>query len=104
MTYVSDELLVQVTQELERKLEEQLKSSSSYKLQSFVTAAHVTVYSQTVVTSMVASDAQFSSPCSLIQIDQVKDSRIPSKTKANTTWSTNVWREWATYHKEHIIP
>jgi len=57
-----------------------------------------------VVTSIAASDAQFSSPCSLTQIDQVKDSRIPNKTKANTTWSTNIWREWATYRKEHIIP
>ena len=47
---------------------------------------------------------RFASLSSFSDIERVKESRIPSKTKANTAWATNIWREWAVFRVKHIAP
>ena len=43
------------------------------------------------------SSNRFGSPQSAGKVEAVKKSRIPKKTRANTVWAENIWREWATY-------
>ena len=102
---ISDELLVKASQEFEIKFGEELRRSSNCKLQPFVTVCNQTVTSVlTTASTTTASDTRFCSPFSSSQIDRVKEARIPPKTKANTAWSINIRRDWATYRKEYITP
>jgi len=91
---VSDELLLQASQIFEL---EQLKRSVSCELQQFV-PAHNQV-TTTVPAATIPVSTRFAPPCSSSVIKEIKESRVPAKTKANTNWSTSVWNEWATYRQ-----
>ena len=47
---------------------------------------------------------RFVSLSSFSDIEKVNESRIPSKTKVNTAWATNIWREWAVFRVKHTAP
>ena len=74
---ISDELLVQASQEFEFKFEqEQLQSLSDIASRSLLLQCAIQATSLTTT----ASDTLFSSPCSSSQIDQVEESWIPTLT------------------------
>ena len=50
---------------------------------------------------VVPWNSRFALSTNFSDIHRVKESRIPKKTKANTDWATNIWREWPVSRLEH---
>ena len=50
-----------------------------------------------------ADDLRFGAPRSSVDIKEIKDSGVPKKTKANTSWTTSIWREWAIYRSRNLL-
>ena len=43
-------------------------------------------------------------PFSPMDVESVKQSRVPKKTQANTSWALNLWRQWSVCRAETILP
>ena len=56
------------------------------------------------VTPAVNCNSRFASPSYFQEIQKVKQSRIPNKTKANTEGANNIWRDWANFRSKHVAP
>ena len=50
-----------------------------------------------------ADDLRFGAPRSSVDIEEIKDSGVPKKTKANTSWTTSIWREWAIHRSRNLL-
>ena len=57
-----------------------------------VMCEEVKLESMGAVLPAVNCNSRFASPSYFQEIQKVKESRIPSKTKANTEWANNIWR------------
>ena len=95
-----DELLLAASQQFENQTE-------SCSIQPFVPPSESDKQVEPVSLTSSSSDtktARFAAPCSCSDIEIVKESQIPNKTKSNTTWAINIWREWATYRLKRLAP
>ena len=54
--------------------------------------------------SSACSTGRFGMPLCPMDIESVKQSRIPKKTQANTSWVLNLWRQWSQCRAENILP
>ena len=93
-----DELLLAASQKFEQQVIEG-RSSNFQVRPDFVQpkaanamCEEVKLESMGAVLPAVNCNSRFASPSYFQEIQKVKESRIPSKTKANTEWANNIWR------------
>ena len=94
---IDDKLLLAASQQFEN----QLCGLQSVPVQPEAMSEGLRLESDGDVSSALPCN-QFASLSSFSDIERVKESRIPSKIKANTAWATNIWREWAVFRVKHI--
>jgi len=94
---IDDELLLAASQQFENQ---------AGSIQPFVPPCESEKQKQLQPVVLLTSSemARFAAPCSSSEIKMVKESQIPNKTKSNTTWAINIWREWATHRVRHLSP
>lgn len=48
-------------------------------------------------TTSCGPSSRFAAPHSSVDIEAVKKFQVSKKTQANTSWASNIWREWVAY-------
>ena len=95
---VNDKLLLAASQQFEDQL---YSSQPGWPAEATCKTKGLKEESGGDVVPIVPCNSRFASPTIFSDIHRVKESRIPKKTKANTDWATNIWKEWAVFQLEH---
>ena len=102
-----DELLLAASQKFEQQVIEGRSSSFQVRpdfVQPKAMCEEVKLESMGALMPAVNCNSRFASPSYFQEIQKVKESRIPSKTKANTEWANNIWRDWASFRSKYVAP
>ncbi len=54
------------------------------------------------IPTVSASGSRFGSPKNAKRVAQVRKEAVPAKTRANTSWAENTWREWAAHRSSKV--
>ena len=102
-----DELLLAASQKFEQQFIEDGSSGSQVQpdfVQPKAMCEEVKTESMGTVMPAVNCNSRFASPSYCQEIQKVKESCIPNKTKANTEWANNIWRDWVSFRSKHVAP